>query len=225
MTASRTGRSCCQSNRWVGNPSVPYAACARPHDHEGLGGAERSEPLGDPVEVHVQRAAGVVQLVRTANHQQRSQVLECAHLTSSVRSGQGPTGPAQANTVRRATPARPGKRRAGSVTLWITTGHRSGTSSLPSRPLRAGRLGPGWSRNQMRNHSRSRSTNRSGNYSASSARALRAASSSASRAATLAACSSRAASMTSSIGPDRSSCSSLAARETAAAETARLRAR
>lgn len=59
-------------------------------------------------------------------------------------------------------------------------------------------------------------------YSSSSARARRAASSSASRAATLAACCSRAASMTSSIGPDRSSCSSLAARETAAAATRRF---
>ena len=59
----------------------------------------------------------------------------------------------------------------------------------------------------------------------SSARALRAASSSASRAATLAACWERAASMTSSIGVERSSCSSLAARETAAAATARSRAR
>jgi hypothetical protein len=58
-----------------------------------------------------------------------------------------------------------------------------------------------------------------------SARALRAASSSASRAATLAACRERAASITSSIGVERSSCSSLAARETAAAATARLRAR
>ena len=58
-----------------------------------------------------------------------------------------------------------------------------------------------------------------------SARALRAASSSASRAATLAACWERASSMTASIGVERSSCSSLAARETAAAATARSRAR
>src|SRR6476661_5531376 len=57
-----------------------------------------------------------------------------------------------------------------------------------------------------------------------SARALRAACSSASRAATLAACWERASSITSSIGVERSSCSSLAARETAAAATATLRA-
>lgn len=54
---------------------------------------------------------------------------------------------------------------------------------------------------------------------------FRAASSSASRAATLAACCDRASSITSSMGVERSSCSSLAARETAAAATATLRAR
>ncbi len=59
----------------------------------------------------------------------------------------------------------------------------------------------------------------------SSARALRAASSSASRAATLAACWVRASSISSSIGAERSSCNSFAARETAAAATARFRAR
>src|SRR6476660_6850452 len=56
-----------------------------------------------------------------------------------------------------------------------------------------------------------------------SVRALRAACSSASRAATLAACWERASSITWSIGVERSSCSSLAARETAAAATARFR--
>ena len=54
---------------------------------------------------------------------------------------------------------------------------------------------------------------------------FRAASSSASSAATLAACCERASSITSSMGVERSSCSSLAARETAAAATATLRAR
>lgn len=58
-----------------------------------------------------------------------------------------------------------------------------------------------------------------------SASTLRAASSSASRAATLAACCERASSITASIGVERSSCSSLAARETADAATATLRAR
>ena len=55
-----------------------------------------------------------------------------------------------------------------------------------------------------------------------SASAFRAASSSASRAATLAACWERASSISSSIGAERSSCSSFAARETAAAATARF---
>jgi hypothetical protein len=66
-----------------------------PDEDQPVRRAEAAEPFRDPVEMDVQRAAGVIDLVGTTDQQQRAQVFESAHLTPSGSERSGPERAAQ----------------------------------------------------------------------------------------------------------------------------------